>query len=68
MMLEHISEHISEQEFLDNHKTELVKIAEIYIKIRLFHEGKCITHRNQYEYIRHKYSKMIQFKHIIFAK
>ena len=58
-------EHKSEQEFLNNHKTELIKtIAEIYIQIRLFHEGKCITQKHQN--IRHKYSKMIHFKHMYF--
>jgi len=53
-----------QQDLFDNHKSELIKsIIEIYLNLRLFHETKCATDVRQKEYIRHKYKKLIHFKH-----
>ena len=59
-----MTEHIMQQHFLNNHKTELIKsIITTYINLRLFHEGKCATLAKQNDYIRQQFSKLIHFKH-----
>jgi len=59
-----MTEHIMQQDLFDNHKSELIKsIIEIYLNLRLFHEAKCATDVRQKEYVRHKYKKLIHFKH-----
>ncbi|KYN29051.1 THAP domain-containing protein 9, partial [Trachymyrmex cornetzi] len=59
-----ITEHIMQQDLFDNHKSELIKsIIEIYLNLRLFHEAKCTTNVGRKEYVRHKYKKLIHFKH-----
>jgi len=59
-----MTEHIMQQDLFDNHKSELIKsIIEIYLNLRFFHEAKCATDVRQKEYVRHKYKKLIHFKH-----
>jgi len=49
----------------NNHKYQLIKeISNIYVRIRLFHEGKRATHADKKEYLRHTYTKLIHFKHM----
>jgi len=59
-----MTEHIMQQEILNDHKTALIKnIILTYINIRLFHEGKCATLCEQKDFIRHKFLKLIYFKY-----
>lgn len=58
-----MTDHTQRQGILNNHRTELIKeIIKIYIRVRLFHEGKCATESERQEYIRNKYTKLILFK------
>lgn len=56
----HFVDHIKDQSILDNHRCQLIKlISNLYLKIRLHHECKLISEKN--EYIRSKYHRLILF-------
>lgn len=59
-----MTDHIMEQNVFDNHKVVLIKkIINVYIQLRLFYEGKLATNAEREEYVRHKFHKIVHFKH-----
>jgi len=57
-------QHVMSQNIIENHKTQLIKmIIKCYVNIRLFYEAKCAINLSKENYIRHKYTKLILFKH-----
>lgn len=59
-----MNDHIQKQAILNNHKVLLIKeIIGTYIQLRLYHEAKCASAIKKDENIRHKYTKLILFRH-----
>lgn len=55
-------EHIMEQNFLDNHRVQLIKlISSVFLKLRLHHEAKVTSLEKEKAHIRQKYTKLILF-------
>lgn len=55
-----MTEHIMQQNLLNNYKTKLIKsIIITYINLRLFYKDKCTTSIKQKDYFRHKFSTLI---------
>lgn len=56
-----MNNHIMQQEFLDNHRTQLCKyIIELYLNTRLHYEAKKMSEKDVF--VRQKYTKLILFK------
>lgn len=59
-----LEKHMFDSTPVDNHIFSLVKvISQCYVKIRMYHLGKCKTESLNVEKIRKKFSKLILFKH-----
>jgi hypothetical protein len=59
---ETMNNHVMSQDVIDNHRSQLnTLIVENYMKIRLCHESKIISQKD--ENVRRKYTKLILFKH-----
>jgi hypothetical protein len=57
-----MNNHVMSQDVIDNHRSQLqTLIVENYMKIRLCHESKIISQKD--ENVRRKYTKLILFKH-----
>lgn len=59
-----MTDHIMEQNIFDNHKVILIKkLIIFYIQLRHFYERKIAKNAFREEYVRHKFHKIIYFKH-----